>query len=78
MQNRKRTGNIEQVDVPLMLINAIDDPIAYLGRGAGELNLPSALHSNEKLCLVLTQEGVNTCPLLSPRPHEHASAHRNV
>ena len=45
------------IDVPCMMINAVDDPIAYLGPSAGNLLLPSALKTNDKLCLVLTQQG---------------------
>lgn len=45
------------IDVPCMLVNAIDDPIAYLGPSAGNLLLPAALQTNDQLCLVLTQEG---------------------
>ena len=45
------------VDVPLLVINAADDPIAYLGPAGGELRLPDALQTNDKLALVLTAHG---------------------
>ena len=45
------------MDVPLLVINAADDPIAYLGPAGGELRLPDALQTNDKLALVLTAHG---------------------
>lgn len=47
---------LHAVDVPLMMINAADDPIAYLGPAA-DLRLPAAIQSNDNLALVLTKEG---------------------
>jgi len=56
--NASSDQRLHQVDVPLLLINAADDPIAYLGPAGGKLLLPSdALASNGNLALVLTQEG---------------------
>lgn len=48
---------LSDVDVPLLVINAADDPIAFLGPPGSGTELPDAVSTNHNLILALTRQG---------------------